>query len=401
MKTKKTLILSLFIAVCALLVSLSVHGRITVKADGTNKDTFASYFTAVGDNGLVDYVDSITYGEFTTDNFSGGGIMVRTRNKTTELKDVTDNNNTTNPMLINFPTVNYSLDDVSQILSVKFNGVVDLTDNTKNDDTLIEIAFPGENDNWQCRGFKVIIEDASNPDKYITLFVWSPYGNTDATGGSMLAAAAASWEKTNMNYAPVLIGEAGFDTDDYEGNGTGTNRLMIVGDAIDTDGYGDSGASDGEGCFLNSKEHGHEKTSVNLSRTSANSFKIQFNNNTGLLSINGVRVRLFSKFSAVYPDNNSNARVKKYGSNVYDKFANNKVKLSVGIVRTTRRSTDEFTRFCIMNIDGVSLKADENNNIAYDMTSVPAPSSVSKNTVIPPGFQEEYFLFRRIRSEIY
>ena len=264
---KKRIILSLMVAIAAIIMSLTVKGNATVKAEatGVNKDTFASYFTAVGDNGLVDYVDSITYGEFTTDNFSGGGIMVRTRNKTTELKDVTDNSNDTNPMLINFPTVKYST-------GVKFNGVVDLSDNTHDDDTLIEIAFPGENDNYQVRGFKVIIEDASNPDKYITLFVWSPYANNDATGGSMLAAAAGSWEKTNMDHTAVLINEACWDTDDYDGDGSGTNRLTVTGSGFNTDGCGATGASDGEGCFLNTKEHGHEKTSVNLSRTSKNSF---------------------------------------------------------------------------------------------------------------------------------
>lgn len=380
MKTKKKMLLPLLIAVIAICTSIGIGGIFSASAATTtvDKDAFVSeYFTAIGDTyndvDLSSYVKSISYGEFAATNFSGGGIMVETRNKSADLVDVTDNSNDTNPMLINFPSVKYST-------GVKFNGVVDISDNTANDDTLIELAFPGTNDNWQCRGFKVIIEDAANPDKYITLFVWSPYGNTDATGGSMLAAAAASWEKTNTSTTAILIGEAGFDTDDYDGNGTA--RLMVVGNAIDTDGYGNSAASDGEGCFINSKEHGHEKTSVNLSRTSANSIKVQFNNDTGLLSINGVRVRNFSKFSAIVPSNNSAAVVKTYGSNVYDRFSSGKVKLSVGIVRTTRRSTDEYTRFCIMNIDGNSLLADGDDNITYNGLDLTAPSVADKDDVV-------------------
>ena len=380
MKTKKAHLLPLLFLVTALCMSIGIGGMVSAgaKATAVNKDDFAStYFTAVGDTyndvDLSSYVKSISYGDFVADNFSGGGIMVETRNKAADLVDVTDNSNDTNPMLINFPSVKYST-------GVKFNGVVDISDNTANDDTLIELAFPGTNDNWQCRGFKVIIEDAANPDKYITLFVWSPYGNTDATGGSMLAAAAASWEKTNTSTTAILIGEAGFDTDDYDGNGTA--RLMVVGNAIDTDGYGNSSPSDGEGCFINSKEHGHEKTSVNLSRTSDNSIKVQFNNDTGLLSINGVRVRNFSKFSAIVPSNNNAAVVKTYGSNVYDRFSSGKVKLSVGIVRTTRRSTDEYTRFCIMNIDGNSLLADGDDNITYNGLDLTAPSVADKDDVV-------------------
>ena len=252
MRTKKRIFLPLLTVISALCLSIGVGGMVPAKttyATTVNKDTFASYFTAVGDGGLVDYVNDISYGTFTNTNFSGGGIMVETRNKTAELKDNTDNNNTTNPMLINFPEVKYST-------GVKFDGVVDLSNNTADDSTLIELAFPGTNDNWQNRGFKVVIEDAANPDKYITLYVWGAYSNTDATGGNVLGAAVASWETTHPN----SIEDAGFDTDNYKS----TEIFSRVGEDLHD---GASNTADGkptDGCFLNTQEYGHAQTSINF-----------------------------------------------------------------------------------------------------------------------------------------
>ena len=372
---KKRIILSLMIAIAAIIMSLTVKGNATVKAEatGVNKDTFATYFTAVGDTvegvNLVDYVKGISYGEFTADNFSGGGIKVEVRNKAQEYVDITENNNSTNPLLINLPSVKYST-------GVKFNGTIDLSDNTADDSTLLELAFVGDDTNWQASGFKVVIEDASNPDKYITLYVYRAYDNTDATGGSLIASAVASWETANPN----SMYDAGFDTDDYKGS----SKFVRVGDDIAD---GSNGSDPSDGCFLNTKEYGHEQAGtktnpVTLSRTSVQSLKIQFNNETGVLSVSGVRIRKFSKFSALVPADNGGSTAKTYGSNVFEKFSQNKAKVSVGVIRSTRGSTDEFTKFYIMNIDGNSLKADENNNISYNGLDLTSPLEVSKDKVV-------------------
>ncbi len=360
MKTKKKLFLPLLTVIAAVCLSIGMGGIIPVKsvqATTVNKDTFAGYFTAVGDNGLDAYVNDISYGTFTNTSFSGAGVMVQTRNKTAELVNNTDNNNTTNPMLINFPSVKYSA-------GVKFNGVVDISDNTSST-TLIELAFPGTNDNYQNRGFKVTIEDALNPNNYIALFVWSAYGNTDATGGSVIAAAAGTWEETTKD-GMVEVGEAGFDTNNYNGNAI----FSIVGSDINDGAIGGSGKPN-DGCYLNSAEYGHTSTSVNFSRTSANSIKVQFDNANGSLSINGVHIRDFKNFSAD-------------DTHYFPGFTGNKVKLSVSIMRTTRRSTDEFTRFCIMNIDGNDFTADGSNNVSYsglDLTT-PSYSTINKNVLV-------------------
>nr|MBO4518038.1 DUF4838 domain-containing protein [Clostridia bacterium] len=360
MRTKKRIFLPLLTVIAALCMSIGISGIVPAKSayeTTVNKNTFASYFTAVGDDGLVDYVNDISYGTFTNTNFSGGGVMVQTRNKTAALVNNTDNDNTTNPMLINFPSVKYSA-------GAKFDGVVDISDNTASD-TLIELAFPGTNDNYQNRGFKVIIEDALNPNNYIALFVWSAYGNTDATGGSVIAAAGGTWEKTEGG-SDVYVSETGFDTNNYNGNAI----FSIVGSDTNDGAIGGTGKPN-DGCYLNTAEYGHTKTSVNFSRTSANSIKVQFDNANGSLSVNGVHIRDFKNFSAD-------------DTHYFPGFTGNKVKLSVGIIRTTRRSTDEFTRFCIMNIDGNDFTADGSNNVSYsnlDLTT-PSYSTINKDLLV-------------------
>ena len=366
---KKKIILSLMIAIAAIVMSLTVKGNTTVKAEETsvNKDTFVSYFTAVGDTvsetNLVDYVKSVSYGDFTATNFSGGGVMVETQNKAAD-----------SGWLINMPEVKYST-------GVKFNKVVDLSDNTSTD-TLIEVAFPGTNSNDQIKGFKVIIEDASNPDKYITLYIWEAYDDDSAYKTSkshILAAASATWE-TNK---PNDIKEAAFDTDDYNNDGTPDDGVLVKVSSGGVSGdYGkDQNDNDKEICWLNAgSPHGHKTTSVKFSKESNYTFKIQFDNETGTLLVNDVRVRKFSQYSALRPSSagNSGSIFKKYGSNVYDKFSNNKVKLSVGVIRTNRGNTDETSRFCIMNIDGNNLEADESDNIAYNGLDINEAYTISK-----------------------
>ena len=148
--------------------------------------------------------------------------------------------------------------------------------------------------------------------------------------------------------------------------------------------YGkDSSNNNKEICWLNAgSPHGHATTSVKFSKESNYSFKIQFDNTTGVLSVNGVRVRKFTTYSSLFPSNNSGSVVQKYGSNVYDKFAANKVKLSVGVIRTNKGNTDDYTKFCIMNIDGNNLKADGNDNISCSNLDLTAPSKISKDVLL-------------------
>lgn len=291
-----------------------------------------SYFSKIGDaegeNGadaLVDYVKSITYEDFEATNFSGSGVMVSVRNKTPELVDHEENSNDTNPMLLDFFATKYPV-------GVKLNKDVYIADNTSND-TLLELSFPGANDNYQACGIKILIEDATDPNKHIALYVWRAYGNTDAgDAGSIIASAGGTWEKTRLDNNFVYIGETGFD---YM-PGTADGRFVKVGNDIN-DGA-DSDVKPKDGCYLNTKEYGHEKTSVKLGRTSANTIKVQFDYETAVLSINGVEIRHFKDYSAD-------------GEHYFPGFTDGKVRLSVGYVRSTRRSTDEFTRFCIMNVD--------------------------------------------------
>lgn len=153
MRTKKRIFLPLLTIISAICMSIGIGGIVPAKttyATTVNKDTFASYFTAVGDGGLSDYVNGISYGTFTNTNFSGAGVMVETRNKTNALVSNTDTDNGTNPPLMNFPDGKYGA-------GVKFNGIVDISDNTSST-TLMELAFPGTNDNKQAEGIKVVIE---------------------------------------------------------------------------------------------------------------------------------------------------------------------------------------------------------------------------------------------------
>ena len=363
MRTKKTMLLPLLAVIMAVCASIGIGGIVPAAAMTTNKDTFASnYFTAVGDNGLDAYVNDISYGEFTATNFSGAGVMVQTRNKTAELKDNTDTSNDTNPPLLNFPSVKYGA-------GAQFNGVVDISDNTASD-TLMELAFLGTGDNKQAQGVKIIIEDADNPNKYIALFLW--YGGWASTAGNnVLAAAAGTWEKTRLDSDDVYISEAGFDTENYGASGK-AEGFYKVGNAVE--GTGAEGLPDG--CYLCYKEHGHEKTKVKLSAASENTVKVQFDNANGKLFINGVRIRDFKTYSAD-------------GIHYFDGFAGDKVKLSVSVIKTNKTSTDEFTKFCIMGIDGNSFEADGDNNISYKgymvapesgliasgITEIPAPLS--------------------------
>ena len=348
MRAKKRIFLPLLTVIAALCLSIGISGILPAKsayATTVNKDTFASYFTTVGDNGLVDYVHNVSYGTFTNTNFSGGGIMVETQNKKAD-----------GDWLINFPAGKYGA-------GVKFNGIVDISDNTAST-TLMELAFPGSND--QAKGIKIIIEDAFNPSKYIALFIWHAYGNSDAVGGKgWLAAAAGTWEKT-VTGADVYINEAGFDTENYDdGYGAG---FYPVGDKVDKSG---SSAGNGEGCFLNFAEDGHTKTDIRLNSSSANSVKVQFDNANGILAINGVHVRDFKNYSAD-------------GRHYFGAFKDNKVKLSVGVIRSNKGSGDDYAKFCIMNIDGNSLTADGSNNISYSNLNVSGVSltAMNKNTLV-------------------
>ena len=370
MKTKKKILVSLLTCFALAFTAFGVGNFTTVNRasalanDETVQNIVNEWFTPVGDNGLDAYVNDIYYGAFTNTKFSGAGVMVETRNKAEDLVNNTDLSNDINPPLIDFPSVKYSA-------GVKFNGVVDISDNTASD-TLIELAFPGTNDNWQNRGFKVIIEDALNPNNYIALFVWGSYSNWDATGGGVIAAAAGTWEKTNHTSDDVYIGETGFDTNNYNGNAI----FSIVGSDLHDGAIGGTGKPN-DGCFLNSAEYGHTKTSVNFSRTSENSIKVQFDNENGTLSINGVHIRDFKNFSAD-------------DEHYFPGFTDNKVKLSVSIMRTTKRSTDEFTRFCIMGIDDFDqvVGLPKSGLIASGNTDIPAPVSFSfaNGETAPIGF---------------
>ena len=374
---KKRIILSLMIAIAAIVMSLTVKGNATVKAEatGVNKDTFATYFTKVGDTvdgvNYSDYVKDITYGSFTATHFSGSGIMVETRNKATALIDVTDNDNDTNPALINFPGAKYTT-------GAKFNSIVDLSDNTI-ETTLVELAFLATDDNCSARGMQVVIEDAADPDKFITLFMY--YTGWDATGGkNLLLAAGASWEN-NTAEAKVSILEAGFDTEEY--NSSNKKLLIKVGAGFsgdDADGGENTSSVDYEGCYPCYEEHGHTQSMIRLSAASENTLKVQFDNKTGELSVNGVHVRNFGKYSALR--DSQNGTTTKVGSNVFDRFSSNKVKISVGVTRTAKRTTDEFTKFCIMTIDGNSLAADDSDNITYKDLDFSNPSSTTKDTML-------------------
>ena len=382
MRTKKRIFLPLLTIISAICMSIGIGGIVPAKttyATTVNKDTFASYFTAVGDGGLSDYVNGISYGTFTNTNFSGAGVMVETRNKTNALVSNTDTDNGTNPPLMNFPDGKYGA-------GVKFNGIVDISDNTSST-TLMELAFPGTNDNKQAEGIKVVIEDAYNPNKYIALFMW--YAGWNATAGNgLLAAAAGTWEEATKD-GTVYISEAGFDTENYGASGK-VEGFYKVGTAAE--GTGAEGLPDG--CYLCYEEHGHAKSMVKLSRASANSIKVQFDNANGKLFINGVRIRDFKTYSAD-------------DKHYFSGFKNNKVRLSVGVVKTNKKSTDEFTKFCIMNIDGNSLTADGSNNISYSGLNVSGVSltAMNKNTLVsnftPVGKGEKIDYVRNISYDTF
>ena len=356
MKSKKPF-LTLLVMIITFVAFLGFSSATKVKA--ISQDEILSYFSKAGDaegengtDGLIDYVKNITYEDFTADNFSGSGVMVYVRNKAINLVDNEDDNNDTNPMLLDFPATRYPV-------GVKLNKEVVVSDNTAND-TLMELSFPGLNDNWQTCGIKILIQDTENPDKYIALFLWRSYSCTSALDDgikNIIAAAAGTWEKTS-NGPDVYISDAGFDTDNYKGAG----KFVKVGSDIHD---GSDGSDPNDGCFLNTKEYGHNRTDVRFSKQSPYTFKIQFDYASGKLFVNGVRIRDFKNYSAD-------------GEHYFDGFTNGKAKLSVGYVRSTRRSTDEFTRFCIMNVDKhANIIAPQPRLIASGVSELPKPTNYS------------------------
>ncbi len=104
MKSKKPF-LTLLVIILTFVAFLGFSSATKVKA--ISQDEILSYFSKAGDaegengtDGLIDYVKNITYEDFTADNFSGIGVMVYVRNKAINLVDNEDDNNDTNPMLL-------------------------------------------------------------------------------------------------------------------------------------------------------------------------------------------------------------------------------------------------------------------------------------------------------------
>ncbi len=276
-----------------------------------NADALAGNFTKIGDN--ISYIKDISYGEFTADYFSGGGLMVTTRNKLPEYVNVTDTSNTTNPWLINYGS--------RTPLGVEYNNAVNIADNTKSD-TLIELAFPAPDgtNNYkfhQNKAYKVIIADVENPDKYIAVYFWNAYysgGSGDNKGGDdrmyMRVGAIASWETESGEHSGLIGYDDGTtftQVDKEQGGGVSLVAVTFAGDSDDT-------------------------------------VRVSFDYETGKLYANGKLIRSFKDVSA-------------NGAKFFEGFADGKAKLSVSVQRSNKYSTDEWTRFCIMTLDGVSLLA--------------------------------------------
>ena len=270
-------------------------------------DRLAGNFTKIGDN--ISYIKDISYGEFTADNFSGGGLMVTTRNKLPEYVNVTDSSNDTNPWLINYGS--------KAPLGVEYNNAVNIADNTKSD-TLIELAFPAPDgtNNYkfhQNKAYKVIIADSANSDKYIAVYFWNAWysgGDGSTSKMSMRVGAIASWETESGEHSGLIGYDNGTtftQVDKEQGGGVTLDDVTFAGDSNDT-------------------------------------VRVSFDYETGKLYANGQLIRSFKDVSA-------------NGTKFFEGFADGKAKLSVSVQRSNKYSTDEWTRFCIMTIDGVSLLA--------------------------------------------
>ena len=272
-----------------------------------DKDRLAGNFTMIGDN--ISYIKDMSYGEFEADNFSGGGLMVTTRNKLPEYVNVTDSSNDTNPWLINYGS--------RTPLGVEFNNAINLADNTKAI-TLIELAFPAPDgtNNYkfhQNKAYKVIIADSANSDNYIAVYFWNAWysgGDGSTSKMSMRAGAIASWETQSGEHSGLIGYDNGTtftQVDKEQGDGVTLDDVTFAGDSNDT-------------------------------------VRVSFDYETGKLYANGQLIRSFKDVSA-------------NGTKFFEGFADGKAKLSVSVQRSNKYSTDEWTRFCIMTIDGASFLA--------------------------------------------
>ena len=272
-----------------------------------NAEALAGNFTKIGDN--ISYIKDISYGEFTADNFSGGGLMVTTRNKLPEYVNVTYESNDTNPWFINYGS--------RTPLGVEYNNAINIADNTK-PDTLIELAFPAPDgtNNYkfhQNKAYKVIIADVENPNKYIAVYFWNAWysgGDGSTSKMSMRVGAIASWETASGEHSGLIGYDNGTtftQVDKEQGGGVSLDDVTFAGDSNDT-------------------------------------VRVSFDYETGKLYANGQLIRSFKDVSA-------------NGTKFFEGFADGKAKLSVSVQRSNKYSTDEWTRFCIMTIDGVSLLA--------------------------------------------
>ena len=272
-------------------------------------DSFVANFSAInGEN-----VKSISYGEFTSSasngaSVSGSGLMVYTRNKETKYINQTTADNENNPWLYNF-----GAGTSKNQPGVAFDKAVDISDN-KESDTLIELYFPadanannGEND--QAKAYRIVIADASDSTKYIALYLWDAWHGSQAVSmNNLRVTAVGSWEA-----ASATIGYSGYDD--------GSKFTQI--DA-------------------NIEQTGKSFDNIRLSSRGKESIKVNFDYQTGKLYLNGILIRSFKDVSA-------------NGTNYFNGFTDGKVKLSVNVERSNRLITEEWTRFFIMGIDGVSF----------------------------------------------
>ena len=301
------------------LVTYDVNGQkfissLSIYQSIINENSIVGNFTKVGD--YIDYIKDISYGEFTADNFSGGGLMVTTRNKLPEYVNVTDTDNATNPWLIDY--------DSRIPLGVELNNAINLADNTE-ETTLVELAFPAPDGTknykfHQNKAYKVIIADAENSDRYIAVYFWNAWysgGDGSTSKMSMRVGAIASWETQSGEHSGLI----GYDD--------GTTFTLVD-------------KEQGDGVLLED---------VTFAGDSNDTVRVSFDYETGKLYANGELIRSFKDVSA-------------NGTKFFEGFTDGKAKLSVSVQRSNKYSTDEWTRFCIMTIDGVSLLA--KNGEIYD-----------------------------------
>ncbi len=314
----KKRLLTLLSVLCAFCLGLGTFFSMPKKE--VLADSAEDAFSAIGN---ADYVEDISYGEFAMNHISGGGIMVTTRNKSAEYVNSTAVSNTDNPWLIDFDTGRYPV-------GVSFNKTVDISDNTA-DDTLIELAFPAwqgtENSRYmQAKAYEIIIADATNPDKYIAVYLWDALQNGSATSSAWdtRITAGATWE--TQSGVDVYSSDTGYD------NGSAFTSVGDIAAYETTNGLKDA--------------------NIRFATDSNSTAKVQFDNETGKLYVNGKLIRSFKDVSP--------------STNYFDGFTNNEVKISVGVVRSNKYSRDEFSRFCIMNIDGNSLQAKKDGKVYFD-----------------------------------